>query len=114
MECKRKMATVLEKQEKALRSMERLIKFIPDARLKRRVERIKYQMGLVPMVEVMDKVPGQTVSSKCRLMGITRQAYYGWINGEYRPSRKQAKQLEKITGINADEISGYADLGEPA
>jgi transcriptional regulator with XRE-family HTH domain len=94
--------------EQALRLIERLIEVAPDANLRLRAVRMRSRL-LLPMSEVLSKVPGRTIRERARLVGVTRQAWYQWMDGTARPSAKRAKQLERITGYPADEIRGLND-----
>lgn len=93
------------RESQALKLIERLIELSPDAGLTAYAIKMRDRLAL-PMAHVLDKVPGETVVDRAKSLGITRQAYYAWLRGVSRPSRKQARRLEKITGFNADEIRG--------
>jgi transcriptional regulator with XRE-family HTH domain len=68
------------------------------------------RMDLTPMDYVLELVPGETVTEKSNLIGVTRQTYYHWLNGRSRPSIQQAKRLSKLTGIPEEELR----ISEPA
>jgi DNA-binding XRE family transcriptional regulator len=38
------------------------------------------------------------------LLGITRQAYYDWLNEKTRPNIQQAQKLAKLTGLSINQI----------
>lgn len=57
-----------------------------------------------PMAMVLERVPGDSVVEKCSKIGITRQAYYRWLKGEYRPNLRQSKRLAHLTGLKVDQI----------
>ena len=90
---------------RALKLAERLVKAVPDAdeglllRVQQVVDRLK-----TPMSVVLDAVQGDSVTEKCKRIGITRQNYYCWLKGEYRPNLKQSRRLAHITGLDVDEI----------
>jgi transcriptional regulator with XRE-family HTH domain len=92
-------------RERALKLAERLIKVAPetDEGLLLRVRQIVERLGK-PMDAILEKVPGDSVVEKCKRIGITRQAYYRWLRGEYRPNLKQSKRLASLTGLDLDEI----------
>ena len=94
-------------RERALKLAERLLEITPDTDegLLRRVTQIRDRLA-TPMSIVLAKVPGDTVVDKCRKLGITRQNYYCWLKGEYRPNMKQSKRLAALTGFDADDIRG--------
>jgi transcriptional regulator with XRE-family HTH domain len=96
------------KREDPLKLVERLIELVPDD--EDLAKRARHLGALIrwPMRSVLDKVPGSTVKERAGKLGISRQAYYGWINGTYRPNAKQAKRLEQLTGIAASDIRGVA------
>ncbi len=99
--------------EKALKAVERLMKVAPSGSVNRFAtrmhKRLSSQLAAVPMSQVVDKVPGESLAAKARELGVTRQTVYAWINGDWRPDADMAKKLEKITGISADAIRGRAD-----
>lgn len=101
------MTTTDAQRERAIKLAERLLKLTPDAEegLIRRAMQIRARLK-TPMSMVLDKVPGETVTEKAEKIGITRQAYYGWLKGEYRPNGKQAKRLANLTGISVEDIRG--------
>jgi transcriptional regulator with XRE-family HTH domain len=94
--------------EQALKLIERLIEVVPDDNLRLRAMRMRSRL-MLPMAEVLSKVPGRTIKERARSIGVTRQAWYQWLDGTARPSAKRAKQLERITGYPADEIRGLTD-----
>jgi transcriptional regulator with XRE-family HTH domain len=66
--------------------------------------RVLQGLELIPMTEVLEKVPGKTVAQKADSCGVTRQTYYNWLRNEFRPSLSQAQVIAKITGIALDRI----------
>lgn len=93
-------------KETALDLAERLLKAVwYDSDLAARAAQIRDRIRL-PMTEVLDKVPGLTVSDKIERIGVSRQAYYWWLNGKTRPNATQAKKLARMTGYDASEIRG--------
>lgn len=94
-------------RERALKLAERLIELTPedDESLLRRAMQIRDRLK-TPMAAVLAKVPGDTLVEKCKKIGISRQAYYAWLKGEYRPNLRQSKRLANLTGYTADEIRG--------
>lgn len=101
------MATTNAQRERALKLAERLLELTPEAEegLIRRAMQIRDRLK-TPMAMVLDKVPGDSITAKAAKIGITRQAYYGWLRGEYRPNLKQAKRLANLTGLSAEDIRG--------
>jgi len=90
---------------RALKLAERLIKVVPDfdegmiMRVQQVVDRLK-----TPMAMVLEKVPGESVPEKCKKIGITRQNYYAWLKGMYRPNLKQSKRLAALTGLKVEDV----------
>ena len=80
-----------------LKAIERSI-----ARQQKRVDLI----AVMPMKVILDKMPVATPSERARLLGITRQAYYDWLNDKWRPNIKQATRLAELTGVSVKEIRG--------
>lgn len=69
-------------------------------------EKIDRLMRMLPMGEILAAVPGETVTARAKLCGISRQTYYSWLREEYRPNPKQAHRLRKLTGHSLIEIMG--------
>jgi hypothetical protein len=109
-----KIAKPDTRHERALKLVDRLIKISPNEGLTRTARRLRAQLTRLPMREVLDKVPGQSISSKCRYLGITRQSYYAWLAEDHRPNKEQAKALEEITGYDAELIRRFGETSEPA
>src|SRR5215467_7380721 len=94
------------KRDKAVKLLDQLIKLKPaDGDFLAQAPMLRGRLT-TPMAWVLEDVPGDTVVEKCAKIGITRQNYYGWLRGEYRPNEQQAKKLAQITGFNADDIRG--------
>jgi hypothetical protein len=64
------------------------------------------RIQMLPMTEVIDKVPGETWVAKAATIGVTRVTLHGWLTGRCRPYPQQAQRLAEITGFPADEIRG--------
>jgi hypothetical protein len=99
--------------ERAIKIVERLIRAAPNKSVVRFAtrmhDRLSKRRNAIPMSEVIEKIPGTTVMAKARSLGVTRQAFYYWINGETRPNEKQAKAIHKLTGFSVEEIRGLSD-----
>jgi transcriptional regulator with XRE-family HTH domain len=63
-----------------------------------------------PMADILRKVPGATVKAKAERIGVSRQAYYDWLKGLYRPTGEQSKRLQRLTGIPAELIRGKGEV----
>jgi len=94
-------------QNEALELIERLVAISPegDDGIRARAMALRDRIRN-PMSVVLAKVPGETVEQKCVKIGVTRQNYYAWVRGTYRPNAKQAKKLAQITGLPLDAIRG--------
>lgn len=62
-----------------------------------------------PMIEILKKVPGKTVQAKADRCGVTRQCWYDWVKGAYRPTGEQSRRLAKLTGIPLAYIEGKGE-----
>jgi DNA-binding XRE family transcriptional regulator len=82
---------VLEGLAKAARSIEEAAKVL---------QRMEY----VPMKAILAKVPGHTIAEKAERCGVSRQAYYFWLDEVQRPSLQQAQKIAKLTGIPVEDI----------
>lgn len=84
----------------------RRLQALAVARLQKRIELIV----ALPMATVLDKLPSETVAGRARLLGITRQAYYDWLNEKTRPNHIQAAKLSELTGYSVQQIRGRPEL----
>jgi DNA-binding XRE family transcriptional regulator len=62
-----------------------------------------------PMADILRKVPGANVKQKAARIGISRQAWYDWSRGIYRPTGVQAKKLARLTGVPVEHIRGKGE-----
>jgi transcriptional regulator with XRE-family HTH domain len=100
------MENLVERQKEALKLIERLIELEPDTSTLQYAHKMRERLKL-PMSVVLDKVyPDLPVAEKAKRLGVTRQAYYGWLNGMARPSVKISKKLATLTGYSAADIRG--------
>ena len=96
----------IERQKQALKLVERLIELDSDETTTAYARKMRERLQL-PMPTVLDKLwPDASISEKVRRLGITRQAFYGWKDGAYRPGPKMAKRLAALTGFEAKDIMG--------
>jgi hypothetical protein len=63
-----------------------------------------------PMADILRKVPGATVKAKAERIGVSRQCFYDWLKGTYRPTGEQSKRLQRLTGIPAEFIRGKGEV----
>jgi DNA-binding XRE family transcriptional regulator len=83
-------------------------------RLNRVIDRIekreKARGHLLPMKVVLAKVtwPAEdtTLTARAARLGISRQTWYDWINGKFRPNIQQANKLSELTGLTVKQIRG--------
>lgn len=101
------MTSTPAQRERALKLAERLLEITPedDEGLLLRARQLRDRLK-TPMEAVLAKVPGESVTEKCKRIGITRQNYYAWLKGEYRPNPRQSRKLAAITGFKAEDIRG--------
>jgi hypothetical protein len=93
-------------RERALRLAHRLLEAIPediDEGVLLRTQQVIDRLT-TPMAMVLEKVPGGSISEKCEKIGITRQNYYCWMKGQYRPNLDQSKRLARLTGLKVEQI----------
>lgn len=105
------MTSLAVKHERTIRLLEQLAKDSPYVNV-RKFAKKALRRNRLPMSAVLPMVPGKTIMEKSRNCGVTRQAYYNWLNGEARPSLQQAQLLAKLTGLSADAIHGVSGLAD--
>jgi transcriptional regulator with XRE-family HTH domain len=79
----------------------------------KRAKHLRTQMRYSMDVILKKVVPGGTVMEKAAKIGISRQAYYAWLNGLSRPSMEQAKLLSRMTGYTVEQIRGREVYSPP-
>jgi len=101
------MENLADRHKEALRLVDRLIALnIPDAGAAVYVRKLRERFKL-PMSIVLDKLyPDLTIVDKAERLGVTRQAYYGWLYGTSRPNAKLSKRIAALTGFNWVDIRG--------
>lgn len=79
---------------------------IPDDYTMDALADLRARLALMPMRQVLAKVPAESVKEKAEMIGISRNTYYSFMRGEIRPSRQLALKLESLTGIPAERFRG--------
>jgi hypothetical protein len=97
------IATLTKTANKALVA---LAGHLPDAYCKDKFDQLCTALALLPMSAVLDKVPGESVLEKTKLLGISRNTWYCWYRGDIRPNKLQAAKLERLTGVKAELFQG--------
>lgn len=98
--------TLIERQKQALSLVQRIVDLEPDQGTLGYALKMRERLRM-PMSVVLEKLwPELPVTEKVQKLGITRQAYYGWLNGQFRPDKKMSRVLAKHTGFSAEEIRG--------
>ena len=59
-----------------------------------------------PMQDILDRVPGESVTDRAATAGVSRQTWYNWLNDRGRPDGAAAKRLAALTGVAEDIILG--------
>jgi len=94
------------KRDKAVKLLDQVIRLKPgDDDWLSQAQMLRGRLT-TPIAWVLEEVPGETVVEKCAKIGITRQNYYQWLSGGYRPNEKQAKKLAELTGLDVNDIRG--------
>jgi transcriptional regulator with XRE-family HTH domain len=97
---------LIKRQKQALALVEQLIELNPDGSTLAYALKMRERLKL-PMSVVLAKLwPELSLIDRCRRLGISKQTYFGWLNGLYRPDDRRAKKLAKETGFSAEDIRG--------
>jgi len=100
------MENLVQRQREALKLVERLIALEPDMGTLHHARKMRERLKL-PMSVVLESLyPDLSVVEKVEKLGVTRQAYYSWLNGLSRPSVKLSKKMAALTGYDAEDIRG--------
>lgn len=97
---------LITRQKQALELVEQLIELNPDGSTLAYALKMRERLKL-PMSVVLSKLwPEISLIDRCRRLGISKQTYFGWLNGLYRPDDRRARRLAKETGFSAEDIRG--------
>jgi transcriptional regulator with XRE-family HTH domain len=103
---------VEHRHRRALELIDELVFLDPDPGTTAYALKLRERLKL-PMPLVLEKLwPDASISEKVRRLGVTRQTYYGWLNGLFRPEGELAKKIAKLTGFDEEEIRGHRLLRE--
>lgn len=73
----------------------------------RAISRLQTRMELIalrPMKDILAMLAVETPTERARLLGISRQCLYDWMNEKTRPNLAQAAKLAELTGLSIREI----------
>ena len=90
----------------AARKLEQVARKAHDQKLVEMSKEILARSRGLPIEKILDKVPGRNVTQKCAAIQVTRQAWYDWVKGLYRPTGEMARRLAKVTGYSEKAIAG--------
>lgn len=57
-----------------------------------------------PMKDILDKVPGETLTERAEKIGVSRQTMYVWQHERFRPGLDQATIISNLTGVPVWQI----------
>lgn len=89
-----------------MKLVDRLIKIAADPALTRHARKMRANLALLPMSKVLEKVPGKTLASKARYIGVAKESVHAWNKGKWRPNLEVSQKLSRITGYPVDLIRG--------
>jgi len=96
-------------KSQAIKLIDRLMKISPDQGALLRAMQIRERF-MLPMADVLNRIPGKTITQKAAACGVSRQAFYAWQRGVSRPNTKQAERLSELTGYDTEDIKGRTKL----
>jgi transcriptional regulator with XRE-family HTH domain len=103
------MENLAERQKEALKLVEAILKVEPDHGTMAYARKMRERLKL-PMSVVLEKLwPDLSILEKVEKLGVTRQAYYLWINGLARPSDRLSKRIAAQTGYDWKDIRGKVE-----
>lgn len=53
----------------------------------------------LPMKQILDRVPGDTLKAKADRIGVSRTTMYVWLSERHRPRGELADKLARLTGF---------------
>ena len=93
-------------RQKQLDQVAKLLSLDLSDEVRLAIERAGFKIALT-MADILEQVPGESVSARCRNLGIARWTYYRWKDRAARPKRTQATRLSELTGYSVEEILGF-------
>jgi predicted transcriptional regulator len=84
---------------------EQLIELAPDDNERERLMAMRNRMR-VPMKDILEKIEGDSFAAKAKLIGITRQTVYSYLQGIARPSGRVARRVAELSGFSVDAVRG--------
>ena len=101
------MAVKKVTRRQALRLADQLIHHVGDERSPagNALQPVRAHLGM-PMAEILAKVPAASTLAKARMIGVSRQGYYRWLDGSARPTGRHAAKIAELTGIDVEVITG--------
>jgi hypothetical protein len=102
------MSSLKYDRDKLLRAAQRVAEMSThfDPLVAATARKLLDRIQMLPMHDVLDKVPGDTWVAKAAAIGVTRVTLHGWLTGRCRPYPQQARRLAEITGLDAAVIRG--------
>jgi DNA-binding XRE family transcriptional regulator len=88
--------------------LEKLAAQVKHDAIKRDLAAVGHKLRF-PMMEILRKVPGDTIAAKSRAVGVSRQTWYVWGHERFRPSSQQAAIIAELTGVPAEQIAEYQE-----
>jgi len=67
-------------------------------------DQIQRELGLMPMSEVLIRLPGKDVRERAKRAAISRATYYHWLRGYSRPGQETARRIARLTGIPMEQF----------
>jgi DNA-binding XRE family transcriptional regulator len=55
------------------------------------------------MREILAKVEARDETERAKIIGVSRQGYYNWLNEQSRPNPLSAKRIAELSGV-AEEL----------
>lgn len=86
-----------------LESLDKIIGLQALAPIKRELQAVAHKLRF-PMVDILAKVPGETLTERARQIGVSRQTLYVWAEERFRPTFHQAQTISGLTGVPIEHI----------
>jgi hypothetical protein len=94
-----------QKREKVLQLAKKLAAAAPDPHTRRLAAMLATHINF-PLEAILEKVPGDGPTAKAKVLGVSRTAFYGWLQGKTRPRTNEAVKISEMTGYKVSEITG--------
>ena len=95
----------IAQRDRAMQLVEQLVTIAPDRDTQDMARALRERL-LIPMSAILERMPGDSIAEKARMLQIQRSTFYAWAEGRARPRRGLAEKIAELTGYTWQEVAG--------